>query len=71
VPVFDSIKDTTRFKPWAWYPILFVPLTVVVLAVYFVWITYYKSESQKEVDKYKIYRPAGMEAVSLTTIGNV
>ncbi len=71
MPVFDSMKNTTRFERWAWYPLLFVPLTVVVLAAYFAWITYYKSESQREVDKYKIYRPAGMEAVSLTTTSNI
>jgi glucose uptake protein GlcU len=71
VPVFDSIKGTTSFKPWAWYPILFVPLTAVILVVYFFWITHYKSKSQKEVDKCEIYKPPGMKAVSLTTVGNV
>lgn len=69
MPVFDSIKSTTRFRPWAWYPILFVPLTIAVLAVYLVWINYYKSESQKKVDRYDIYRPAGMEAVTLENVG--
>lgn len=71
MPVFEGTKTTKSFPPWAWYPILFVPLTIVVLVMYFSWTLRYKSEEQKKVVAYEPYKAEGMKDVSLKPAGTV
>jgi succinate dehydrogenase hydrophobic anchor subunit len=52
--MFDNMKRNTSFEPWAWYPILFLPLTAIVLVAYVLWIFYYKSKAQKNLDNYSV-----------------
>jgi hypothetical protein len=47
VPEFETMKAVSGFPEWSWYLVLFLPLTAVVLAAYFLWTNYYKSKDQK------------------------
>lgn len=43
VPHFGDSEKTQAFPKWTWYLILFLPLTVVVLVAYFMWVNCYKT----------------------------
>ncbi|KAF6821746.1 protein kinase [Colletotrichum musicola] len=48
VPHFKDTMETKVFSPWLWYLILSLPLTAVVLAIYFTWINCYKTSTLED-----------------------